>query len=304
MSSSQCPNCGAAVTLPSGVISGACVFCESPLVAGQAQGEQPDLVAPFVLGKDAAAQRLSSFLQGQWLAPASVRASRNPNKLRGVLVPFWAYDAAARSRWDGNIGVYWYRTETYTVTVTRDGKTVTETRTRQVRETEWFPTHGTHAASYTGHLVSGSQGLPEGEANALEPFDLGSALPYSPALLAGWVAESPTIAGAQAESVAQTELGQAEQRAVMRFLPGNTARGVQVQSDIAVTGVRLALLPVWIATYSWGGDVQRLLVNGQTGEVVGSVPKAWFKVAALVVAGLFAALIAVVFILAVVGLAQ
>ncbi|MCO4770219.1 MAG: hypothetical protein KDA24_09335 [Deltaproteobacteria bacterium] len=294
----SCPNCGAAVTFAPDVISDRCVFCESALIAGSASTEHADRVAPFLVDRNAAAERLTAHLAGQWLAPKHVRETRSPEKLKGVLVPFWVHDAVARSRWDAMVGVHWYRTETYWVTVTRDGKTTRERRTRVVQETEWFPTEGTHGATYRNHLVSGSQGIPEGEANALEPFDLGGALPYAPELLAGWVAESPTIPRAQAASVARTELQGAEVNAVRAFLPGDVSRSVDVQSTIDVDPGRLVLLPVWVATYQWEDEVHRLLVNGQTGELVGAVPKAWAKIALVVVAGLFAAALLVAFILA------
>jgi len=301
---SQCPNCGAAVSLADDVIADQCVFCTSPLVAGTAGSDHADLVAPFALDQRAASERLSSYLQGQWLAPGSIRESRSPEKLAGVLVPFWAHDASVRSSWDAMIGVHWYRTETYLVTVTRNGRTTTETRTRRVQETEWFPTQGTHATSYTGHLVSGSKGLPESEANALEPFDLGSALPYSPALLAGWTAERATIPRSSAASVAQSELERATRPRVQRFLPGDVTRALSVQSHIEVRDVRLVMLPVWIATYTWDDEVHRLLVNGQTGEVVGKVPKAWLKIGGLVVAALLGSLLFVAFLLLMAGVSQ
>lgn len=288
MRSSQCPNCGARVDLPPEVVADRCVFCESPVVVAQdGVTEHADRVAPFLIERSAAASKLHTHLQGQWLAPKDVRDTDRPDELKGVLVPFYAHDADARSQWSANVGIYWYRTETYWVTVTRNGKTVREQRTRQVRETEWFPTSGTHAATYTDQLVSGSKGLPEAEANALEPFDLGNSLPWDPRLVAGWIAERPTLDRAHAEAVANQELADLEHRAISGFLPGDTHARVQNQTSIDVHDVRLVLLPVWIATYRWRGEVHRMLVNGQTGEVVGKVPKAWGKVALLVAAGLF-----------------
>ena len=284
---SQCPTCGAQVSLPPQVVADRCVFCESPLVAAADAGtDHADRVAPFLLDRAAAASKLHAHLQGQWLAPADVRDADRPDDLRGVLVPFWAHDADARSRWSANVGVYWYRTETYWVTVTRDGKSVRERRTRQVRETEWFPTSGTHAATYSEQLVSGSKGLPEAEANALEPFDLGNALPYDARLLAGWVAERPTLDRAHAEAVASQELAALEHGAIARFLPGDTHRNVQNDTRIDVKDVRLVLLPVWIATYRHADEVFRLLVNGQTGEVVGGAPRSTVKVVVAVLLGL------------------
>lgn len=285
----DCPGCGAEVAFPPTVISKACAFCETPLVQSPDQDSEPiDSVAPFELTARQAAGRLTQHLAGHWLAPEAVRKADDPDELKAVLVPFWAHDATARSQWTAQVGIYWYETVTYTVTV--NGKT--QTRTRQKRHTDWHHTSGTHACAYQDHLVSGSSGLPEAEANALEPFDVGRALPYAPELLAGLMAEVPSVDHAEAARVAAEELERVERVAISRFLPGDTSRSLSSTSDVAVDAVRLVLLPVWIATYRWKGQVLRLTVNGQTGEVVGKVPRSWAKIAALVVA-ICAALLAV-----------
>ena len=53
---------------------------------------------------------------------------------------------------------------------------------------------------------------------------------------------------------------------------------MQNSTTTHVDEVRLVLLPVWIATFQHKGKVFRMLVNGQTGEVVGSVPKSKTKI--------------------------
>jgi hypothetical protein len=57
-----------------------------------------------------------------------------------------------------------------------------------------------------------------------------------------------------------------------------------------VEKVSLVLLPVWVAAYKWDGKVFRLLVNGQTGEVVGKVPRSTLKIVIAVVVGVAALL--------------
>jgi hypothetical protein len=275
----DCPGCGAEVAFPADVLSTVCAFCETPLVKADAEDREPvDAVAPFVLTARQASGRLKQFMAGRWLAPEALRKASQPEEFRGVLVPFWVYDATARSSWSANIGIHWTETETYTVVV--NGKT--EVRTRTKRHTDWHASSGTHAFDYRDHLVSGSKGLPETEANALEPFDVGLARPYAPTLLAGVVAEGPSVDHAEAARVAHEELSERQQQAIARFLPGDTHRGLRSETDITVERVRLVLLPVWIATYRHNGTLFRMSVNGQTGEVVGAVPKSWKKVALLV----------------------
>lgn len=283
MATRSCQSCGATVDVDESVLSTTCAFCDSALVDTSHAGEPVDLVAPFEVTRDRAAALLRGFLQGRWLAPEAIRTASRPDELRSVLVPFWVYDATARSSFSANVGIHWYRTETYTTY--ENGKMVT--RTRQVKETDWHPFSGSHARRWTDHLVSASRGLVEAEANALEPFDLGRAMPFAPALVAGQTAERPTVDRAQAEATARQELAQREAQAIAGgHLPGDTHRDLHSSTEAAVERVRLAMLPVWIAAVRGPSGPIRLLVNGQTGEVVGDVPTSWTKVGCLVAAGL------------------
>jgi hypothetical protein len=269
-----CPHCGAHVSLPAGQISEKCAFCDTPLVAWSGEGEPVDLVAPFVLDRAQAMARLKQHLGARFWAPEAVRRL-DPRDLDGVLVPFYCFDATAHSDYSARVGIWWYRTRTYTVVV--NGKV--QTRTQTVRETEWFPVSGSHVASYQDHLVSGSRGLPEAESNELEPFDLGQARPFAPELLSGWMAELPDVGREQAQRTATDELRQRENKQILAFLPGNEKADVGNDTALEVGALRLVLLPVWIATYQHKGRPMRLLVNGQTGEVVGRVPRSWVKIA-------------------------
>ncbi len=262
-------------------LSTTCAFCDSPLVDTQAAEEPVDRVLPFVLDRDRAGRRLSKHLAGRLWAPDSLRRAARPSELRAVMVPFYTFDAITRTSFGADIGLYWYRTETYTTT--EDGKTVT--RTRQVRETEWHDLRGSHVGQWHDHLVSASRGLPEALANALEPFDLGRAKPYAPAMVAGVPAELPTIAHAEARATATQELRERAKAAVAgAHLPGDTSRGLSCQTAEELQDVQLVLLPVWIAVFDGPKGPVRMLVNGQTGEVVGSVPVSAAKIASAVAA--------------------
>ena len=279
MATKRCSQCGAQVELPEGVFSTACAFCDAPLIDEEAVGEPVDRVVSFEVPRDRAGRLLASFLAGHWLAPEQLRKATRPEELRQVFVPFYAYDAVVRTGFKCKVGIYWYRTETYTTTV--NGKTVV--RTRQVRETEWHGFGGTHAQRWFDHLVSASRGLAESESNELEPFDLGRSHPYVAALTAGVEAELPTVEHEEAQSVAATELATLEKRVIAaEHLPGDTYSKLTSTSEVHVERMRLVLLPVWTAVYQGPKGVVRVLVNGQTGEVVGEVPRSWWKIGCLV----------------------
>jgi hypothetical protein len=278
----ECPQCGAQVELPVERISGECAFCQSKLIEKLGQRLVFDRVAPFDLTKEQAGAHLKTAFRSALMAPEKLRKAGKPEDVEGVYLPFWAYDAVARSTYSAEIGINWWETQTYTTT---DSKGKTVTRTRRVLRTEWFSSDGTHVSDYRDQLVSASTGLAEAEANELEPFDVGLCLPFAPELLAGWAAERPSVVGDEALNTARTEFMELESRAIAAFLPGDSQRNITFSTDLQMVDVDLFLLPVWIAKYSHNGQVHRLLVNGQTGEVVGQIPRSMAKVASLIAIG-------------------
>ena len=54
---------------------------------------------------------------------------------------------------------------------------------------------------------------------------------------------------------------------------------------------RLALLPVWLGAYHYGGKVFQVLINGQTGKVAGDKPVDQVKVAAVIAGAFFVLLL-------------
>jgi hypothetical protein len=284
----HCTGCGATVVFDGPALSIACSYCDSPMVDEGRASAAIDAVVPFQIPKRGAIERLRMYLEGRRFAPTELRRLRVHGRgLRGVLVPFWVYEGVVRSEYRAQIGVDWYRRETYE---DRDGKT----RTREVRETEWFPLSGTAARQIEDHVVSASVGLPAHEANPLEPFDLGRATRFDPRLLSGFEAELASVASGDAERIAIAELRDAEGARIQReLLPGDRNRLDWIASEVEIRARKLVLLPVWIANYRHGDVVLRLLVNGQTGEVVGRVPVARRKVALVVALALAVLVIAV-----------
>jgi hypothetical protein len=270
----HCTGCGATVVFDGPALSTACSYCDSPMVDEGRASAAIDAVVPFQIPERGALERLRIYLEGRRFAPTELRQLRVHGRgLRGVLVPFWVYEGVVRSEYRAQIGIDWYRRERYE---DRDGKT----QTREVRETEWFPLGGTAARQIEDHVVSASVGLPAHEANPLEPFDLGRATRFDPRLLSGFEAELASVASGDAERIAIAELRDAEGARLQReLLPGDRNRLEWISSQVEIRARRLVLLPVWIASYRHGDVVLRLLVNGQTGEVVGRVPVSKRKVA-------------------------
>ncbi len=291
----ECKNCGSQVATSVDQRSYVCPFCDSSYVteiAKRVSGRQrPEFVIGFAITREQAQEKYFKWLKkNSWFRPGDLAAKAVSERQKGVYLPFWHFSMDAQSRWAARIGEYWYRTETYT---TRDSKGKTVTRTRQVRETEWFPLQGQHRHYYSGFLVPATVGVSIKEAAAIQPFQLTSLSRYRPFFLAGWMAEEYSIEKKEAILEAKKEFANREREAVRRFLPGDTSSNLQVSSHFEVTGSDLILLPIHVLSYRYRDQVFRFLVNGQTGKVVGEKPISKQRIAILV-AFLVIVLIAVV----------
>lgn len=299
----ECDSCGSQVATSADQRSYVCPFCDSTYVkeiAVQESGRQrPEFIIGFGITADQAKQKYFEWLgKNSWFRPGDLAQKAVADKQKGVYLPFWHFSMHAASHWNAQIGEYWYRTETYT---TRDSNGKTVTRTRQVRETEWFPLQGEHKRYYYGYLVPATRGITGKEAQAIQPYQLSSLSRYRPFYLAGWMAEEYSIDMAPAIEQTKAEFQRRQQQEVQNFLPGDTYRNVQVQTRFDVNGSDLVLLPVHVLSYRYRDKVYRFLVNGQTGKVVGEKPVSGKRITLFV---LFIVLIIVAIVLAFVFLNQ
>jgi hypothetical protein len=276
-----------------------CPFCDSTYVVElppSATGRQPpEFVIGFALTPEQAREAFKKWLRdNSWFRPGDLATSSMIDKMRGIYLPFWAFTMLAHSGWRAQIGEYWYRTETYTTT---DSKGRIVTKTRQVRETEWWPLAGRHHRFYSGYLVSGSKGLPQDQALRIQPFNLPALKRYEPYFLAGWLAEEYSIDRQDALAVCRDEFLRQENANIARFLPGDTHRGLAAETEFSHISSDLCLLPIYILSYRYHDKLYRFLLNGQTGKMAGDKPVSKQRIAIAVGLG-----IAIVLLVVLVGL--
>ena len=279
----RCDNCGSEVATDLEQRSYVCAFCDSTYVVefspDQTNRQSPEFVIGFAITQERAEQKFRSWIaENAWFRPGDLRTNLVIDKLRGVYLPFWSFSMLAHSTWSANVGEYWYRTETYTTT---DAKGKPVTKTRRVRETEWWPLSGKHHHYYNGFLVSGSRGLPQREAERIKPFNLPALKRYQAYFLAGWLCEEYSIERGEALKTCQDEFYRHEQRNVARFLPGDTHRDLHVATGFDRVNSDLCLLPVYVLSYRYRDKLYRFLLNGQTGKTAGDKPISWRRIFAI-----------------------
>jgi hypothetical protein len=284
----RCESCGSEVDAPRDQRSLRCPFCDSTYVAElpieQRTNQRPEFIIGFEVSREKAQQLFFQWIgKNSFFRPGDLVRKAVTEKQQGVYIPFWHFSMIAMSQWSAQIGEHWYRTETYTVK-NADGKT--ETRTRTIQETEWWPLSGVYRKYYSGYMVSASKGLPQQESLAIQPYRLNTMMRYRPMYLAGWLSEEYSISREVALATTQQEFRNRERNAISSFLPGDVQSGLIVQTDLDVGGSDLVLLPVHVLSYRYGDKVYRFLVNGQTGKMVGEKPWSSSRIAIVVVASI------------------
>ena len=274
---STCQACGASVCFGSNVTATLCDFCGSNQVLQEQELRRlirPESLVPFRIEKERAHTEFKNWISKLWFRPNDLKHRAKVAEIGGVYVPYWTFDSVVASDWTAQAGYYYYETESYTTT--ENGQTVT--RTRQVRRTRWVPAWGSRTDAFDDVLICASGGLPSELAHDLETFDTTALVPYSSEYLAGFKAEEYSVELNDGWESAVDRMANVQKRRCSNDVPGDTQRFLSVRNAYSSQTFKHVLLPIWIASYRYGDDIHRFLVNGQTGEVTGTAPWSWIKI--------------------------
>jgi LSD1 subclass zinc finger protein len=272
----KCQGCGA--TTETDMISDTCQFCGGVLVALQeAPGLiVPEAVVPFGIDNKGANAAFGKWVKSRRFAPNALRKVGSTEALKGTYVPHWTYDASTQTDYTGERGEHYYTTETYTV----NGRT----QTRQVQHTAWYPASGHVARAFDDVVVPGSDVLPADKLTKMGPWTLGSAAAFEPQYLAGYTTLRYDVDPDTGLGVAKGEMENVIRDDCRSDIGGDEQRVSSMSVQYAALMFKLMLLPLWIASYIYAGKTYQVLINANTGEVVGDRPYSKLKIALAVIA--------------------
>jgi DNA-directed RNA polymerase subunit RPC12/RpoP len=277
-----CQKCGA--TTQSDALADQCQFCGSPLVAEPGLDDQiaPEAVLPLALDRDGVRKALRQWVSSRWFAPGRLKKVTEAESTRGTYLPHWTFDTHTESDYDGQRGEHYWVTETYTVTV--DGKP--QTQTRQVQRTRWHAAHGTVARDFDDVLVVATGQVPPKQLEEMGPWPLKSVVPFRADYLAGHQALRYDVEPEAALETAKSEMAPQIAADCRQDIGGDEQRVHSVDTRYFDITYKLVLLPIWIACYLYAGRSWQVLINAQTGKVVGERPYSAPKIVATVLAGI------------------
>lgn len=284
----QCQGCGA--TTETTNLAGACQFCGGALIAlDNAPGlVPPEAVVPFHVDPRGAKEAFGEWVGSRWFAPNALKKVGSTEALQGTYVPHWTFDAQTNTQYAGQRGDYYYVTVSSQVS---DGQGGTRTETRQERRTRWHPASGRVARFFDDILVVGSRQLDAKKLEKMGPWQLSEAKPFQQEYLTGYSALRYDVDPQQGAKEARGVMKRVIEGDCRDDIGGDEQRVSNMDVTYSEAMFKLVLMPLWIATYLYSGKTWQVMVNANTGEVVGDRPFSVVKivlavVAALVVVGL------------------
>ena len=263
----NCPSCGAQLLCDETTAATACPYCGNPtVVPGQFSGAlKPDYVIPFKLQKKDAIAKLKQYYKGKVFLPGTFLAKHTVEKIQGVYVPFWLYDATVSGD--------------YTFNATH--VTVRQEKEEEVTLTNHYRVERSGSLSFEKVPVDASSKMPDDYMDSIEPYDYSELKPFSTAYLPGFLADKYDVTVEQSHERADKRCIHSLEAAFMQTIIGYNSciPGNGCEVNIARGKVHYALLPVWLLNVQWNGADYLFAVNGQTGKICGKLPaskgKAW-----------------------------
>ena len=285
----KCQSCQAVSVFDPERVGQNCDFCGSPALVDYEEIKapiRPQSLLPFTVTEGLVREQIRRWYASKWLAPNRLKRKALVDRVRGVYIPYWTFDAHVVCPWQADAGHYYYTTEAY-----RDNQG--RRQTRQVRHVRWEPASGEVRHFFDDEPVPGTHGVSHTLLTGVLPFPTAELVPYDTAFLSGFVVEHYQLVLLEASQQSETSMTRQLQEMCAAEIPGDTYRNLNIQPRFSARTFKHILVPIWLLSYTYGNRAWQVVVNGYTGKMAGDYPKSPWKIALLVLA----ILIVVMFVL-------
>lgn len=255
-----CQSCGAEVITPPEQAALTCPYCGSNIVlTDKISGRlRPDGIVPFKIPANKLQGIMKEYCKGKKLVSKYFFSDGRMSKVTGVYVPFWVFDGTVT----GQLTYNGSRSSSF-----REGD-------YDVTETDYYKVVRDVSADFKDLSVNASRKTDDALMDSLEPFDLSEAVPFDFRFLAGFTADRFDVACEDIKPRAVARMSE-----TLEQLSYNKTSAEY--SDLKKTGgsltgdlkARYLLLPAYFFEISHAGKNYLYAVNGQTGKVIGTLPK-------------------------------
>lgn len=284
----SCRKCGAESTFYENMKSVACPYCTTPLIESDAHEErliQPSYLLPFKVTEREIQTHLGVWLKSLWFSPNKLRKlALLTNKLQGIYIPCWTYDAQTNTDYTGQRGV------NYTTTVGSGKNRQTVVRTR------WTYCSGRVSLFFDDIMVPASRMVASDVLKKIENWDTKNMVETDNRFLSGFVTEKYVVNMDIGYETAKQVMESHIDYAIRQDIGGDHQRVDSKNTRYSNVKFKLILLPIYVSSYTYRNKLYHFFVNGRTGRVTGDRPYSAIKITLAVILGLILLAAAIFFI--------
>lgn len=273
----RCTSCGAELAANENEVATFCAYCGQPTVVFDRIETvlKPEYIIPFEIEKKDAERIIRDALHDGLYIPKKIKKFQT-DKLRGIYVPFWNMNFSYEDE----------QTWKYVIKYRYDDIKSGDSVTRYVY---------IHAkCDFHDVLVDASSNLNDDYSQRLEPYDMRQRIPFNPAYLSGFYADKFDKTAEQVKNAAYNKL-KSVFNDQMHYETGYPNSELQSSNPkCKMTDKHYALYPAWFLSFKYKNKPYTILVNGQTGKMVGAVPFSKFGMIATFI--LISSLFSLVFV--------
>ncbi len=255
----SCPSCGAEIVTDETTAASFCYYCHSPVIlSGRLSGEwAPNMIVPFAIDKETANKTFLAWCRKRRFLPRAFFNSSQLEKLSGVYFPTRVVDTKVATDFTANAT---------NVRSWQAGNTrYTETRNYRLERTGEAELQDLTYAALNRDDARLTQGI--------YPYDIEKAIPFNMTYLSGFLAERRNLNREDIDPSFEQDV-----QKLTRALLQNTIGGYGSVQPLNYSAIPLeadwqyTLLPAWVLTYRYKEKTYYFALNGQTGQVFGTLP--------------------------------
>ena len=241
----RCSSCGAELAFQEGETSSYCAYCGQPTIATERLQDcrRPDYIIPFKVSRERAEQLIKDKITNGTFIPNEIRKFE-PERLLGIYIPYWIFDV-----YNSDMQVWLHGDD----------------------DTSYYTFHA--ADSLFHRMTSEASGrFNDHFSEKLEPYRMEYAIKFDETYLSGFYSDRFDVDRVIAEHKVCVRTQQMFQEKFTEMRKAAHERKISSNPVTDVVRAKYALLPVWFMTMRYRNKPYTVLVNGQTGKTVCSMP--------------------------------
>lgn len=260
----HCESCGGVINGETFTISDICKYCGAVITA-KLDGElAPDAVVPFVFDRKEAKSKFKDGLKKKWFLPNRLKHGKIKEEIESVYIPAYMCDIITRNEYSGKL---------YTENKRANGDV----------DVSYKHISGIENVVENNLLMECSKHMTQITLKKITPFDISSAVKFSPSYLMGYSVEYYEKNLEDCKAALKTMATANVRRAILSHYSYDGVSYLRISTYYYDCKYSKVILPTYRIKYKFGNKERITFMNGQTGKIGGNLPRSGWKIFAFVI---------------------